>query len=101
MLLEVPLASLKEETVDVTSTGGCFLDIGVLDIVANDVIVGDSIDGNLVLSGIVLEGTSKESLREEESREPELNGSTLSNPSVQEVDSVVGVDDPRSEGLER
>jgi len=101
MGLVVPFASLKEETVDVTSTGRCFLDISVLDIVADDVIVGDSIDGNLVLSGIVLEGTSEESLGEEESREPELNRSTLSNPIVQEVDSVIGIHDPRSKGLER
>jgi len=82
VFLVVPSASLKEETVDVTTTSRCLLDVVVCYIVANDVIVSNFINGNLVLSGIVLEGTSEESLGEEESREPELNRSTFSNPSV-------------------
>ena len=96
VLIVVPLASFKEETIDHATTLRCLLDVMMRDIVANDEIVLNSIDGNLVLSRIVLESTGKESLGEEESREPELNGCTIFNPGVQEVNSVIGIDDPRS-----
>lgn len=97
----VPLASLKVESVDHSSIFWLFSDILICHCVVIDVAEGELVDSDGVLSGVVLESGSQESLWEEESGHPEDLWSSIGNPLVQEVDSVVTVLNPGSQWLER
>jgi len=55
----------------------------------------------LVLSGKVLKCTCKEGLWEEESRKPVNFRGSFIDPSIQEVNSIVAINDPRTQRLER
>lgn len=101
MCLVVILASFQEKAVNETSISGSFFDVLMSDIVHNSVVVRNNIDRELVLSCIILKGASQEGLREEEAREPELNGSSIFNPVVQEVNSLIAIVNPGGKGLQR
>jgi hypothetical protein len=97
----IPFATLEEKSVDHTSSLWSFFDVLVGDLVLYVIVKVDSVDGNVISSSEILKSSSQEGLREEESREPVFDGSTSRKPILEEIDSVVAVNNPRSKRLER
>jgi len=96
MFFIVPLATLKEESINVTAIWRSVFNIFMTDSVTNNIVKSNSVDWCLIPASKVLKSTSQEGLGEEETRDPEFNWSSIFNPRVKEIYPVITVIDPRS-----
>lgn len=98
---EAPLAAFQEHAIYVATVFRSLFDVFVGHVVLDKIVEVNSVDGDVVLSSIVLQSSRQEGLGEEESREPEFDGRASGKPIFQEIDSVIAILNPRSEGLQR
>lgn len=97
----VPSGAFEEESIAETSIFGFLRHFVMLNLVVDLVLEGELINGDLALTGIVLECASEESLREEETTDPEGRWCSLVKPCLEEVDSVVQVNNPTGKRFQR
>ena len=92
----VPLAALQVHTIGVNTRLRLLFNILPAHVRLDEEGEADLIDCNGVLTGKVLLRASEEGLWEEEARNPEDAGGTVVVPILQEGDTVIAVNDPRS-----
>jgi len=95
----VPSGSLEEHAVAEGTVFRLLSHFVVLDFIVDLVVETKLINGNLALTRVVLERGSEESLGEEEPGDPEGRGCTLIKPVLEEVGSLIEVNNPRGKGL--
>lgn len=96
----IPSSSFEEHAVAERSIFGLLSHFVVFNFVVDFELEGELVNGDLALSGVVLERAREEGLREEEPGDPEGRWSTLVDPTGQEINTVVKVEDPRGERLQ-
>jgi hypothetical protein len=100
MLFVIPLATFQIHSETEGSSLGCLSDHVICQGILEDELKAYCIDGDCVSSGIVLKCTSEESLREEETRDPVDHRSSFFDPSIQEINSLVAILNPRAKWFE-
>lgn len=96
MLFVIPLATFEVHAEAQCTGFWCLSHHVFCKGILEDKLKAYSIDGNRIGSGIVLKSTGEESLWEEETRDPVDLRSSFFDPSIQEIDSLVAIFDPRS-----